>query len=153
MFAYWLFGGGTVAYSYNPTLSVPADKDYDINDFRAVFCLKSDYASVVAGDVEFGFVDNPGEWACAFAGGTATVAGLKAKKKLKTGTFLALADDAYRPVTFTFKNLPKGLSVNKYTGTLSGTPAQKGTYTATLTVTLTAKPSVKKTAKVKVVVK
>ena len=51
---------------------------------------------------------------------------------------LKLGIYSYSLMTVTAKSLPKGLSIDKTTGTISGTPTKPGSYTATVTVATAA---------------
>ena len=63
---------------------------------------------------------------------------------------LKLGIYSYSLMTVTAKSLPKGLSIDKTTGTISGTPTKPGSYTATVTVATAAGNKLTFKVKVKV---
>ena len=111
---------GNEVSDYSTTLKVVAT-GYDMWLY-AVFAAKE---NVIAPEP---YVSDPdGEWTHAVAG------------EAFSGT--VLVDDMARPVTFTAKNLPAGLKIDKTTGVVSGTPTKPfdGVVTVTAKSTLNSK--------------
>ena len=77
----------------------------------------------------------------------------KTPKKVQSGKSLSLSlgISSATITKVTAKGLPKGLSINKTTGKISGTPTKAGTYTVTITVKDAAGNKITQKIKIKVV--
>ncbi len=134
VFAYWVktSDGSVASYASKLTVATSAKSGY-----RAVFVRKADVAAPTL-DVDSPFV--------------------KGGAELDNGRVGVKVNDRFdvpnecRPVKFSAKGLPKGLSVNATSGAIAGVPTKAGKYTVTVTVTSGANSKKKITRKIPVVI-
>ena len=134
VFAYWVntADGSVASYASKITVATSVKSEY-----RAVFVRKADVAAPSL-DVDWPFVKGGAELDNARVG-------------VKVNDRFNVPDEC-RPVKFSAKGLPKGLSVNATSGAITGVPKTAGKYTVTLTVTSVANSKKKITRKIPVTI-
>ena len=134
VFAYWVktSDGSVASYASKLTVATSAKSEY-----RAVFVRKGD---VMAPSLD---VDSP------FVRGGAEPD--SSRVGVKTNDRFNVPDEC-RPVKFSAKGLPKGLTVNATSGAITGVPTKAGKYTVTVTVTSGANSKKKITRKIPITI-
>ena len=134
VFAYWVntSDGSVASYASKITVATSAKSEY-----RAVFVRKADVLTPSL-DVDYPFVKGGCELDNARVG-------------VKVSDQFDVPNEC-RPVKFSAKGLPKGLSVNATSGVITGIPKKAGKYTVTVTVTSGANSKKKITRKIPITI-
>ncbi len=134
VFAYWVntSDGSVASYASKITVATSAKSNY-----RAVFVRKADVPTPSL-DADYPFVKGGCELDNARVG-------------VKVSDQFDVPDEC-RPVKFSAKGLPKGLSVNATSGAITGIPKKAGKYTVTVTVTSGANSKKKITRKIPITI-
>ena len=139
---------GAVVYKNKATVKNLTDKADVTVTLYAVWKKKSSKAAAVAGYAGAG---KAAKTKISFTSATKELAKTPAKATAGKSFSLKIGvKPSTSGLTFTAKNLPKGLSIGKKTGKITGKPTKPGSYTATVTVKSAAGNKITQKVKIKV---